>query len=143
MNRFLFFHPDCIWVFTDGAIRPEPGISGLAAVVRGEQGQILTWFSRRAGTMTCNEAEYAAVQFALESVQPLRPQTVHLFSDSQVVVQQMTGLASTRSRQLKQAQFRVRELLVNFREVHFHHIPREKNRLADALANEIADGDWT
>jgi ribonuclease HI len=138
----MVFHPQCIRVFTDGAIRPALSRSGLAAVVRNEKGQILTWFSRRAGAMTCNEAEYAAVQFALESVQSLRPQIVHLFSDSQVVVQQMTGLASTRSRQLKQAQLRLRELLVSFREVHFHHIPREKNRLADALANEIADGDW-
>lgn len=141
MNRFMFFHPQSIRVFTDGAIRPDLGISGLAAIVRDEKGQILTWFSQRAGAMTCNEAEYAAVQFALESVRALRPQEIHVFSDSLVVVQQMRGLAAARAPALKQAQLRVRELVAHFQQVQFHHIPREKNRLADALANEAADGE--
>ncbi len=141
MNRFMFFHPQSIRVFTDGAIRPELGISGLAAIVRNENGQILTWFSQRAGAMTCNEAEYAAVQFALESIRALRPQEVHIFSDSLVVVQQMRGLATARAPALKQAQLRVRGLVAQFQQVQFHHIPREKNRLADALANEAADGE--
>jgi ribonuclease HI len=137
----MFFHPQSIRVFTDGAIRPELGISGLAAIVRDEKGQILTWFSRRAGAMTCNEAEYAAVQFALESVRALRPQDIHIFSDSLVVVHQMSGLATARAPALKQAQMRVRGLMSQFQLVQFHHIPREKNRLADALANEAADGE--
>ena len=141
MNRFMYFHPQSIRVFTDGAIRPDQGVSGLAAVVRDEKGQILTWFSRRAGAMTCNEAEYAAAQFALESVSVLRPQEIHIFSDSLVMVQQMSGLAAARAPALKQAQLRLRGLLTQFQQVQFHHIPREKNRLADALANEAVDGE--
>jgi ribonuclease HI len=35
---------------------------------------------------------------------------------------------------------RLRGLIVQFEKVTFHHIPREKNRLADALANDAADG---
>ena len=141
MNRFMFFHPQSVRVFTDGAIRPELGISGLAAIVRDEKGQILTWFSQRAGAMTCNEAEYAAVQFALESVRALHPQEIHIFSDSLVVVHQMSGLAAARAPALKQAQLRVRSLVAQFQQVQFHHIPRERKRLADALANEAADGE--
>ncbi len=141
MNRFMFFHPQSIRVFTDGAIRPELGVSGLAAIVRDEKGQILTWFSKRAGAMTCNEAEYAAVQLALESVSALHPQEVHIFSDSLVVVHQMSGLASAHAPALRQAQTRLRGLVTQFQQVKFHHIPREKNRLADALANEAADGE--
>lgn len=143
MNRFTLFQPQQMNVFTDGAIRPELGISGLAAIVRDEKGQILHWFSRRADAMTCNEAEYAAVQFALESIRALRgnPREVRIFSDSLVVVQQMRGLAAARAPALKQAQLRVRGLVAQFQQVQFHHIPREKNRLADALANETADGE--
>lgn len=148
MNRLIhrtaslvFFHPHSVRVFTDGAIRPELGISGLAAIVRDEKGQILTWFSTRAGAMTCNEAEYAAVQFALESVRTLHPQEIHIFSDSLVVVQQMNGLATARAPALKQAQLRVRGLVTEYKRVQFHHIPRERNRLADALANEAVDGE--
>lgn len=143
MKALLLFGPQRLNVFTDGAIRLDLGLSGLAAIVRDEQGQILHWFSRRAGAMTCNEAEYAAVQFALEAIRTLpgKPQEVHIFSDSLVVVQQMRGLATARAPALKQAQLRVRGLVAQFQVVQFHHIPREKNRLADALANETADGE--
>jgi ribonuclease HI len=136
-----FFRTPIVRVYTDGAIRPEMGTSGLAAIVRDEKGQILTWLSRRAGPMTCNEAEYAAVQFALESLRALHPDEVHVFSDSLVMVHQMTGLAAARAPALKQAQLRLRGLVTQFQTVQFHHIPREKNRLADALANEAADGE--
>ncbi len=127
-------------VYTDGAIRPEAGISGLAAVVRDENGQVLTLWHRRAGKMTCNEAEYAAVSLALESLKSMKPQNIHIYSDSQVVVQQMQGMAVTRAPALKQAQLRLRALVNEYERVEFHHIPRERNRLADALANEAVDG---
>jgi len=126
-------------VYTDGAIRPEIGASGLAAIVRNGRGQVLHWWSRHAGKMTCNEAEYAAVVLALESLRSMKPQTIHIYSDSQVVVQQMQGLASTRAPALKQAQLRVRTLINEFEHVEFHHIPRERNRLADALANKAVE----
>lgn len=143
MTSFTLFEPQRINVFTDGAIRLDLGISGLAAIVRDEKGRVLHLFSRRAGPMTCNEAEYAAVQFALESIRALRgnPREMRIFSDSLVVVQQMRGLAAARAPALKQAQLRVRGLAANFQQVEFHHIPRKKNRLADALANEAADGE--
>lgn len=136
----LFRTPRCIQVFTDGAIRPGQNLSGLAAVVRDEHGQIQHWWSRRANGMSCNEAEYAAVVLALESLLPLKPSEVQIFSDSQVVVHQMSGIASARAPALRQAQMRVRMLVARFERVTFHHIPREQNRLADALANEAADG---
>ena len=126
-------------VFTDGAIRPELGKSGLAAIVQDERGQIRYWWSRCAGRMTCNEAEYAAVILAIESLRRLRILEVDIFSDSQVVVHQMSGLASAKAPALRQAQARLRGLLVGFERVTFHHIPREQNRLADALANEAVE----
>ncbi|MBU2609320.1 MAG: ribonuclease HI family protein [Chloroflexi bacterium] len=127
-------------VYTDGAIRPERGISGLAAVVRDERGEIRHWWRRRAGRMTCNEAEYAAIIFALESLRPLHPAQVEVYSDSQVVVHQMRGLARAQAPALRQAQVRLRGLVVQFERVTFHHIPREQNLLADALANDVLDG---
>ncbi|MEW5939912.1 MAG: ribonuclease HI family protein [Chloroflexota bacterium] len=130
----------CVNVYTDGAIRPEAGITGLAAVARGRDGEVLAFWNRRAGKMTCNEAEYAAVILALESLRSMRPREVHIYSDSQVVVQQMRGLAAARAPALKQAQLRVRTLITEYGRVEFHHIPRESNRLADALANEALDG---
>ena len=134
--------PRCYIVHTDGAIRLERGVSGLAAIVRDEKGKIIHWWCKRDKRMTCNEAEYAAATMAFEFLQALRtiPHEVKLFSDSQVMVHQMSGIASARAPALRQAQMRLRGLITHFEKVTFHHIPREKNRLADALANDAADG---
>lgn len=141
MNIF-FPRPRLYIVNTDGAIRLERRISGIAAVVRDEQGQIIHWWCRRENAMTCNEAEYAAAIMAFERLCALRnpPREVKVYSDSQVMVHQMRGIASAHAAGLRQAQMRLRGLLADFEKVTFHHIPREQNRLADALANDAVEG---
>ena len=141
MNIFSS-RPQYYIVHTDGAIRLERGVSGLAAIVRDEKGRIIHWWSKREKRMTCNEAEYAAAIMAFEYLHALRtsPREVKLFSDSQVMVHQMQGIASAHAPALRQAQMRMRGLILQFEKVTFHHILREKNRLADALANDAADG---
>ena len=142
MMRFLPYlgFPRRVVVHTDGAIRLDQGISGLAAVVHDDLGNLRALWAQRAGRLTCNEAEYAAACLALDHLLLHKPAEIVLMSDSQVMVHQMTGLASAISPRLKQAQARLRALVVQFEVVKFKHIPREHNRLADALANEAADG---
>ncbi len=140
MKLFAAHAPQRINVYTDGSIRPEAGSSGLAAIARDVRGNVLHLWSKRAGRMTCNEAEYAAVILALESLRSLKPSEIHVYSDSQVVVHQMSGLAVARAPALRQAQLRLRGLIAEYDHIEFHHIPREQNRLADALANEAVDG---
>lgn len=137
-----FIRPRLYLVHTDGAIRADLGVSGLSAVVRDEKGQFIYLWSKRDQRMTCNEAEYAAAIMALEKIVALRirPNSLKVYSDSQVLVHQMSGIASARAPALRQAQMRLRGLVVLFERVTFHHIPREENRLADALANDAADG---
>jgi ribonuclease HI len=136
-----------IRIYTDAAIRPDQGTSGLAAIVRSEDGQIRYWWSERAGTLTCNEAEYAAVIFALEQLKKLQDhnsiQEIEIISDSRVVVDQMSGRAAAHAPNLRQAQNRLRVLVAGFHKVSFHHIGREQNRLADALAFEAVNGDYS
>lgn len=142
MMRFLSMGsiPQKVVVHTDGAIQPEAGISGLAAVVSAEDGQIRAIWSRRAGKLTCNEAEYAAAHLALENLLRRGAREVLVRSDSQVMVHQMSGLASAQSPKLKQAQSRLRALVVQFEQVKFEHIPREQNQVADAVASEALGG---
>lgn len=129
-----------VCVFTDGAIRPERGITGLAAIALDQHGTILNWWGKRIGKMTNNEAEYAAVIFALEQLRLLRPKVVSIYSDSKVVINQIRGVNTARAPALRKALAHARVLMVEFDTIDFCHIPRERNRLADALANEIADG---
>jgi len=137
-----FLRPRFYTIHTDGAIRLDQGVSGLSAIVRDERGQIIYLWCKRDQRMTCNEAEYAAAIMALEKVVALRisPRTLKVYSDSQVMVHQMSGIASAHAPGLRQAQMRLRGLVARFERVSFHHIPREENRLADALANDAADG---
>ncbi len=127
-------------VYTDGAIRPERRCAGLGAVVCDESGYIRFWWNRRAPLMTCNEAEYAAVHMALEALRHIPAERITLYSDSQVLIRQMQGLAATRSPHLRAARQRLRALLAACPPVTFRHLPREHNRLADALANQTAEG---
>lgn len=95
--------------------------------------------------MTNNEAEYEAACMALGNLLKHVPRRVHrrvevdLYTDSQVLVEQMLGTALTNAPGLRMAQSRLRKLVFQFARVTFHHIPREQNQLADALANEAAD----
>jgi ribonuclease HI len=136
--------PRCLAVFTDGAIRPELGISGLAAVVGDAHGTVYGWWAERAGRLTCNEAEYAAVLLALGRLAGLPQQSGHLeldfYSDSRVVVEQMQGRAAAHSPAMRQALGEARRLSAAFARVTFSHVPRRQNRLADALANNAVEG---
>lgn len=143
--NFFSVRPRLFIVNTDGALRLESGKTGLAAIIRDEKSQILYWWSKRDKGMTCNEAEYAAAIMALEKIHALRtpPHSLRILSDSQVLVHQMSGIATARAPALRQLQMKLRGLLVQFEKVDFQYIPREKNRLADALANDAADAKET
>jgi ribonuclease HI len=82
--------------------------------------------------------------FALEQALRLppaqRPARLVVFSDSRVVVDQMNGKAAAHSPALRSAKTRLHALCARFQHVSFQHIPRDSNRLADALACEAADG---
>lgn len=126
--------PKNLSVYTDGAIDSDNGLCGLAAVVFNDQGKLQFYWSETCGRLTCNQAEYQAALMALERLHQQGIRQVDLYSDSQVMVHQMTGLASARNSGLRQAQARLRGLASKFDRVTFHHIPREHNLLADAAA---------
>jgi ribonuclease HI len=109
-------------------------------VVRDAAGRVQEVWSKRSRPLTCNEAEYAALIYALERLRRHRPGTVRFFSDSEIVVNQMRGRFSVRSPALKRLHRKACALARRIPRVTFTHIPRERNCLADALANEAL---WT
>jgi ribonuclease HI len=114
--------------------------AGAAAVARSVDGDFLGWTSRQLPRMTNNEAEYHALLLGLELAQQLQLQQVRILSDSEVVVRQMAGRSRVLSARLRLLHRDACLAVRYFEHVHLAHVPREENRLADALAGEAISG---
>jgi ribonuclease HI len=90
--------------------------------------------------MTNNEAEYHAALLGLAMAAGLGARRVEIATDSDVVVRQMRGLSRVLSPRLQGLHREVSAATQRFEEASFRHVPREKNRLADALAAEALVG---
>ena len=116
-------------------------MAGLGVVVRGPRGMVLTWRCARAQAATCNEAEYQAVIRGLRLMLERYPQAhVRCLSDSRVVVDQLSGRFPVRAEGLRPLHSIAAQLATQLIRIEFIHIPRELNRLADALAWEALGG---
>jgi ribonuclease HI len=139
-GRLNVADPDELVAYADGAIGHKSDHTGVGAILLDRQGHILVWSNRRLESMTNNEAEYAGLVLALELAARLRPRRLRVYLDSAVVVGQMNGECGVRSQALKAWHRRACHLAQRLDQVTYHHVPREQNRLADALANEALSG---
>jgi len=130
---------DKISIFVDGAIAGAKH-TGIAAVARTADGCFLGWLSRQRPRMTNNEAEYEATLLGLSLAGQLGAEVVEIVSDSEVVVRQMKGWSRVNSARLKPLHQQTCRTVANFKRVLFTHVPRDQNRLADALAAEALCG---
>jgi len=125
------------YLFTDGAIGNGRGPAASGVVLRDVKGHIIAVDWRQLQPMTNNEAEYAALLHGLEIAQVHHVQIVHCHLDSEIVVGQMQGRFSVHSPRLKIWRHRAVAATRGFHQLTFTAIPRERNKLADALANEV------
>ncbi len=128
--------PDLLNIYCDGGIGDDGRGSGLGVIIRDADNEIIGLVKRGMSPLTNNEAEYAALVLGLQTVQRYRPRSLRVYMDSEVVVGQMTGRFAVHSATLKQWHSQVCRLSRAFKEITYNYIPREQNRLADALANE-------
>lgn len=84
-------------------------------------------------------AEYTAVIEGLEMAAELGARTVTLRSDSQLLINQLTGRYRVKAPHLQPLHRRARSIAAGFERVSFEHVPREENVEADRLANEGVD----
>jgi ribonuclease HI len=126
-------------LFTDGAARGNPGPAGLGIVIEDEQGSRLWGGCRYAGIATNNRAEYLALIEGLRAVASWKPGRLDVFMDSQLVVEQVSGRYKVRNADLRPLHAEAVSLLAGFPEATVTHVPRERNRGADALANRAID----
>jgi ribonuclease HI len=117
----------------DGGCFGNPGPSGVGVVIDGAKAgpiRIAKWIGRQ----DSNVAEYAALLEALHCALWLKACRLHVYSDSQIVVKQMTGEYQCRSPRLYSLNWTCRKLAGSL-DFSISHTDREKNTEADGLAN--------
>ena len=83
---------------------------------------------------TNNTAEYEACVMGIRAAIELGAKYLEVYRDSALVVQQVKGEWETRDKKLIPYQAYIKGLMEYFDIITFHHISREDNQLADALA---------
>jgi len=120
--------------YVDGGSHGNPGPAGIGVVIEnpsGETFRIAKWIGRQDN----NVAEYLALLEALQHAVAAKARALHVFSDSEVVVKQMTGQYVCRSPRLHSLNWICRKLARSL-EFSIAHISREENQVANELARD-------
>ncbi len=135
-----------ITVNTDGASRGNPGPGAIGVVIANEKGEGIKKYAELLGDrVTNNEAEYEAVIFSLKKLKLLlgkdkiKKMEVEFRSDSELLVKQMSGKYKIVEKTLQELFIKIWNLKTEFGRIDFVHVPRERNKEADKLANQALD----
>lgn len=123
----------------DGGSRGNPGVAGAGVVIRTDEGKLVHEGAYYLGEQTNNGAEYHALIRGLQRLNNLSPETTAIYSDSELLVKQMTGSYRVKNAQLAVLHEQAQVLLLRTGRWQMRHIPRSQNSRADALANMAMD----
>jgi ribonuclease HI len=126
-------------VYCDGAARGNPGPAGIGAAVFAEDGSLIAEVAEGIGVATNNVAEYRAAIAGLDRCRDLGAREVTVRADSKLLVEQLSGRWRVKNPTLIRLHGEARALMKAFDRVRFEHIPRERNKVADRLANRGVD----
>lgn len=127
-------------IYADGGARGNPGPAGAGAAVLNREGIVLAEVSQYLGETTNNVAEYKALVGGLAAAKRIATEAhIEVRMDSELVIKQMKGLYKVKHPNLKPLHAEAMHLATAFASVVYTHVPREKNKIADALANDAMD----
>lgn len=133
-------------LYADGGARGNPGPAGAGAVVFDAIGKRVVEVADYLGNATNNIAEYEAIIRGLKKLHESFPEghfkthEVVVRMDSKLVIEQMRGAYKVKHPNLIPRYLEVKNIIArHFTHVSFEHVPREKNKDADALANKAMD----
>ena len=139
LRKEIMAHKKLI-VYTDGGARGNPGPAAFGVVI-GEtymHGEYI-------GETTNNVAEYSGLVYALKHAKKgtdeadMAKVDLEVRMDSELIVKQMKGEYKVKNEGLKPLFLEAKKFISHFHSVSFVHIPREKNKEADAMVNKALD----
>ena len=126
-------------VACDGAARGNPGPAGIGVHISDARGKTVAEIARGIGVATNNVAEYTAAIDGLTRAAELGAKEVLLRSDSRLLVEQLSGRFKVKNPTLQRLHADIRKLTGKFSGIRYEHVPRERNKRADRLANAGVD----
>lgn len=128
---------DILEVYIDGASRNNPGKGAYAFIFVRNQ-EVLYKESGYLGDITNNQAEYKALINALDKVIEFSRWKVKVYSDSQLVVNHMSGVWRVKDSMIKALYREASKNEIGIKEIEYLHVPRTNKfiRICDELCNK-------
>jgi ribonuclease H / adenosylcobalamin/alpha-ribazole phosphatase len=126
-------------LFTDGGARGNPGPAAFGYVLEAEDGTVLAAHGEAIGVATNNVAEYRALVAGLAKAVELQVPEVEVVSDSELLVNQMTGVYRVKNEALRALSLEAARNARAVGNVTYTAVRREENKLADKLVNDALD----
>ncbi len=123
----------------DGAARGNPGPAAYGVVIRRPDGATHESLGKYIGRHTNNVAEYYALIAALDYAAASGIRRLRVYSDSQLIVNQIKGLYKVKHPDLRPLHERAKKQAASLEAFSIQYVPREQNRDADDLANAALD----
>ena len=124
-----------ITLYVDGAADLHSKTAGIGGVIYNSDEEIFS-FSEYLHDSTNNEAEYGALIAGLKYLIKLNLLNHTIYSDSELIVKQVNGEYRVKNDRMITLYNEVINLLSNFKSWSLIHVLRDKNIVADKLANE-------
>ena len=126
--------------YIDGSSSGNPGQAGYGVVIRDAGGTVLKRVGRYIGVATNNVAEYQGLIGCLKLAEEYHPCSLVVFSDSQLLVNQIKGIYRVKQPHLKVLHAKTMTAIQSGPDAfEIHHIPREENNEADGLARKAVE----
>ena len=123
----------------DGAARGNPGPAAYGVILRRPDGTTHESLGKYIGRTTNNVAEYYALIAALDYAAASGIKRLRVYSDSQLIVNQIKGLYKVKHPDLRPLHERAKKQAAALESFTIQYVPREQNRDADDLANAALD----
>ncbi|MEP6888812.1 MAG: ribonuclease HI family protein [Nitrospirales bacterium] len=133
---------DEVSLYTDGGCRGNPGPGAIGILICDAASTVLHEHAECIGHTTNNQAEYKALIKGLALCAHYTRGRVCCYSDSQIVIKQVTGAYRLKNEALRPLFDEVKRRAQHFQAVVFQHVRRENPLIvkADRILNDAFEG---
>lgn len=125
-------------LYFDGGSRGNPGPGGCGYCIL-KNNHVVFEGKNGLGVCTNNYAEYKGLHQGILAAIEKKINRIEVFGDSLLIINQMNRKWECRHKGLRPIFDDLSVMILSFGSITFNHVPREKNAIADSLANEAMD----